>query len=298
MKTLVLVSSLLLAASCPIKPPVPGPSSTPTPAPTATPTPIPTPSACTIPDVGADPLSPRPPAQFTNQVNLMLVSLYGGDPQSRVVINESLQVSLAKQVAALRALGICAGIQTGADEICILENPGICQGYHTFTCGITCDKGVVGWAPGSVRDTWVGSLPPTPPVSTPTLKPTSTPIPVPTLTPTPVVNCPPSLDKIVIAVRDQASFIVDATPQTGNKDWCNANGFPGRNFCPMGVEGGDSRAFCENLFGPYTLACPGQNCFLNNNPLQAKVTKPTPGGLVSFTAANQVSGSGQVPASN
>jgi hypothetical protein len=281
------------AASCPTAPsptstpvptPIPTPLPTPTPTPLPTPTPTPTPIPCSIPDIGSTPITPRPPAQFSDVLNSVLQSLYGGEPQSRVKINESMEVSLNRVILALKAKGICAGIQTGADEICILENPGICQGYHTFTCGPGCTTGVVGWAPGSVRDTWVGT-----PIST--LNPTPTPV--------PIVSCPPTLDKIVLNPRDQAAWIVDATPQTCNKDWCNSNAFPGRNCCPMGAEGNGNRPICEALFGPYTWTCPGQNCFPNGgNPLQERIPKPTLGGTITIKALNGVNSSVQIPVSN
>lgn len=341
MKFFVLVSSLLLAASCPINPnpkptPVPTPtpvnmtgpncadnhlncncidfpppgnptcvicdSSSPTgtkdigivpvcppnPVPTPTPTPTPIPGTCSIPDSGATFITPRPPAQFSDVLNQTLQELYGGNVQSRVPIPVDMNTSLNQVVNALKKKGVCAGIQSGADEVCIFISPNKCQGYHTFTCDPGCTSGVVGWAPGSVRDTWVGDLP------------------VPEPTPTPnLATCPSSLDKFnPLSVRDQSAWIVDATPQTCDRDWCHANGFPDRTCCPMGIEGDPQRHVCEQLFAPYSWflngsPCGGADCFNNNgNNLQERIPKPTPGGTISIKAANGVIESGNIPASN
>jgi hypothetical protein len=294
-KSLIIPVFALLAISakdCPKPPnPVPTPTPTSTPTPLPTPTPTPTPIPCSIPDAGSNFITPRPPAdsQIVSVLNSTLVSMTTCPPQSRCPIFTDQQTFLKQVVGQLALVGICSGIQTGADEICILESPGKCQGYHIFTCGTDCNRGVVGWAPGSVRDTWViGQVPPTP-------------IPTPVPTPTPQLNCPPSLDRIVLAVRSQAAFIVDATPQTGNKVWCDANGFAGRNFCPMGAEGSSSRPICEQLFAPYTWTyqnkpCPNDFCFDNNgNNLQEKVRKDSGGGLIVIKALNGVSASATVP---
>lgn len=245
--------------------PSPSPTTTPTPAPTPLPTPVPTPTpgpTCKIPDVGATPVSPRPAAQFTSVLNTTLQELYGGEPQSRVVINETLDVSLNRVVNALKAKGICAGIQAGADEVCILEADGSCQGYHVFVGGQSPDKGTVGWAPGNVRDTWVL------PVGTPT------PLPTPVPTPTPVASgCPagtPPVNKYVVDCRPKAGPFNDfcsATPKVHDTTYCAPNA-----DCPYaGGEGSPLRLACEKALASPVVWTGGT--VRENNFLSADVPK-------------------------
>jgi len=181
---------------------------------------------------------PRPNATFSDQLNLALQTLYGGEIGSRVVINESLKVSLNRVVIQLAKQGICAGIQDGgnADEVCI-GDLSRCQGYHSYTCGVNCDKGTVGWAPGSVRDTWVKSdivVPPTP-------EPEPTPEPTPTL-------CNDFTGfrdiKKLSHVGGRVNF--NTTPEGCNRDKCNELGWTGRLCCPLGTFQGTQEE-CEKL---------------------------------------------------
>jgi hypothetical protein len=145
--------------------------------------------------------------------------------------------------------------------------------------------------------------PPPTPTPTPTPVPTPTPTPTPTPVPTPTPSCPSSLDKFnPLAVRNQSAWIVDATPQTCNAQWCGDNGFPGQICCPMGQEGTSQRSVCEQLFAPYTWYLNGtlctDQCWNNNgNNLQERVPKPTTGGTITIKAGNGVMESGTIPSS-
>lgn len=134
-----------------------------------------------------------------------------------------------------------------------------------------------------------------PPQPWPTPTPTPVPTPTPTPTPPPQFSCPARVDKINVALRQLARTIVDATPQTCDRDWCAANGFPGQVCCPLGGEGGAQRPFCETKLGPYSWAVNAQlcvrggvdlqggGCFMNNgNPLQVVILPATSGLLVQI----------------
>lgn len=138
-----------------------------------------------------------------------------------------------------------------------------------------------------------------PPNPLPTPQPTPKPTPTPWIPPVHEVVCPASLDRINLKVRDQAAWIVDATPKTCDREFC-ARVFPGNLCCDMGLEGGSDRPFCEQLFGPYEwsfggIPCPTEACFSNGNPLQQRILKRAGSGVVSVKAANGVIGSGVIP---
>lgn len=137
-----------------------------------------------------------------------------------------------------------------------------------------------------------------PPAPKPTPTPTVVPTPTPWVPPVHEVVCPASLDRINLKVRDQAAWIVDATPKTCDRVFC-ARVFPGNLCCDMGVEGGADRPFCENLFGPYSWSfndtpCPTETCFSNGNPLQQRILKRSNAGIVSVKAANGIVGNGVI----
>jgi len=225
---------------------------------------------------------PRPEAGYTLQLNGAMQSLTeqlhltNCEPQSRCVVPFSLNGWLGTVAVEMRNRGFYAGIQPGADELCIGVVPHECQGYHIYVAGQTPEKGTIGWAPGSVRDTWHAR-------SQPDVGPDPT-----------TYNCPP-LGRITLNVRQQTRLIVDATPQTSDKEWCNANGFQGRNNCPMGQEGTAQRPYCEEKAGPYVWTVAGGTFFLNDNPLQIIVTSYIPHGKVEIRGGNGVGAVAELP---
>jgi hypothetical protein len=61
-------------------------------------------------------------------------ALTGCAPQSRCVLNEGMFDFLPKVALGLRAKGLYAGRQPGADEVCVGTKPSECQGYHAYVC--------------------------------------------------------------------------------------------------------------------------------------------------------------------
>jgi hypothetical protein len=304
---------------CDFKLPAPNPTPTPTPVSTPTPTPIPTPKACVIPDgPGATFLVPRPPADeaATKAINAAAWNVVSGlapcdgPPVSRCTVFGPTSIEFRLSVVErIKSNGGCAGIQATSDEVCVLLADGkSCQGFHIYTDGRDAIHGTVGWAPGSARDTWHLALPG--PQPTPVSTPTPTPLPCPpeeqicstttgglhlkTVCQCPVSPCP-TLGRIVLTVRQGARLLVDATPQTSDKAWCDANGFAGRNNCPMGAEGSESRPKCETLAGPYTWLVDGGDFFNNDNPLQIVVRSHAVGSKASVCGGNHVCASVALP---
>lgn len=137
------------------------------------------------------------------------------------------------------------------------------------------------------------------PTPLPSPQPTPKPTPTPWVPPVHEVVCPSSLDRIIATVRDQAAWIVDATPKTCDKIFCDRF-FPGNSCCAMGGEGTSDRPFCEALFGPYDwsfnqIPCPTETCFSNGNPLQQRILKRAGSGAVTVKGANGTIGSGIIP---
>lgn len=319
MKLLVAVSSLLLAASCPPVPQPPNPVPTPTPFPTPVPTPTPV-AKCFFPQgVPQEDYKLVPnPAQFSSVVDATIrenVQVCHGETDCDWGPADP-QVYLSVMVKALQTKGLCAGQHEDghSDQISVANScaAGVTwENYQPVNFGGDIHK--ARFAKGNIMDGWqvpvsCGSVGPVP---TPTPTPVPGPTPTPTPTPTPVppgqpATCPPELTKFnPLAVRDQAAFIIDATPVTCVREWCNANGFPGVVCCPMGHEGDPQRAACEALFGPYEWTyqgslCGGATCFNNNgNILQERIPKPTAGGVITVKAANGVTSvPATVPGSN
>lgn len=285
---------LALTIGCPIRfPNLPGPAPTPTPTP---PLPAtcpdgfpPGPDGCP-PPVTPDPLpggditsgdwvivAPRPPAQYADQINAALVRLTSCEPPSRCPVKQEMFTFLGKVVVEVRRSGLNAGIQPGADEVAVGVKPYEVQGYHVFTCDPGCNTGVVGWAPGSVRDTWHA-------VENPPI--TSAP-------------CPPLTNlKIKVTYLNPGSGVVDVTPRGPDCARCaTINKGCDAGVCPLGPEGTPEfdaqRMACEDANGPYVFTFEGRPCDVdgspcfhqNSNPLTVKVLAA---GTVRVRAANGV----------
>jgi hypothetical protein len=265
---------------------VPGlePTPSPSPSPTAVPTPTPTPVA------GGDILqgvewalvSPRPPARFTEDINAAMGALTACAPQSRCVVVEPMKVYLNRVAVELRTMGLYAGIQPGADEVCVGTKPSECQGYHAYVCSVDCNKGTVGWAPGSVRDTWHAL---------------SLPNPEPTPPPQLGWNPPPPRGVVIVKSVGVNRPVIDATPKTvGQPVWCNAWSTGGNN-CPGGGEGNPTqRQAVEAIWGPWVWTIEGADCiasgacFLDGgNPLRI-VAPGSKGKRIRVTGGNGVFG--------
>lgn len=146
------------------------------------------------------------------------------------------------------------------------------------------------------------------PVPQPPSPPSPTPPPTTDPTPLPIVACVPMTQfgnggDDALVVSNLGSIRVDTTPKVHDREYCAKIGFAPSVVCPMGPEchptpGDDcsrsQRARCEAESGPYiwTFQEIGKQihecgpdwtddiCFLNNNPLQIKIKKPTLGGAV------------------
>lgn len=310
MKHLAMIPFLfLLAANKNCPPPTPGPSPTPQPTPTPLPTPTPTPTPTTIcffpQGVPQADYSELPnPGEFSEVVDQTIREHTVCEGATDCIWgSQDPQVYLAILVDSLQKKGFCAGQHENGktDQISIAHSCSantLWENYQPVNFGGVNHK--ARFAPGNVMSGWKVPVSCTG-VPGPIPTPTPTPLPNPTPTPTPQVNCPPSLDRIVLAVRSQAAYIVDATPQTSNRAWLDANGFAGRNFGPMGQEGSSQRPICEQLFAPYTwtfknIACPNDVCWDNNgNNLQERIKKEAGGGLVTIKALNGTTQQAVVP---
>lgn len=197
-------------------------------------------TACTIPDQGAvrvEPV-PAPDPVVVAAVNAAALKVAGcaEGPPSRCVVTQPMGAFLAAVVAELKAGGRCAGVQQGADEVCVVTAPGKCQGYHVYTCSATCERGVVGWGPGSARDTWVapGPTPPTP---------------EPPTDPKPAGKAPPPSKYVFDAGRPQiapanpAKVFWTVTPKVCDREYCSPD-----VCCPYGKEGDPNRSALEREF--------------------------------------------------
>lgn len=283
----------------PVPEPTPSPVPTPLPTPIPVPTPQPTPpAACSIPDVGSVAVSPVPASQYTAIVNAVLVELTGGTPQDRTVLLESQDSFNRRVVAQLLAHGICAAVQTGSDQITIGDATRG-QNYKVFTCdgdakcggvpGCGCNHGgAVGWAPGSVKDTWV---PPGPmPAPTPTPVPEPTPQPTPTQGPPTASGCPagtPGPAKYIVScrVRNANFAFCDSTPKVHDRDYCAPD-----LDCPYhGGEGSGERIACEKALA--TPAWTGADA-RQDNPFSADAKR---GAAVSVLGPGGATGSAVAP---
>lgn len=249
----------------------------------------PAPGCSTIPDgPGAIADDPKPPAEpiLANAINTVMQRLHPEcEVGSSCLVGVDAVTFRNQVVTELRKDGYCAGIQAGADEVCF--GPGgvnWCQAFHCASCQqVTCppdnpDCGCgapyakIGWAPGSVRDTWRG--------------PTNTCLPC------------PSLGKIEAKNAGVLRVVIDATPKTcENRDWNNrcSNGM---QCSPGGIEGADpaQRQACERQWGPYTWTIDGVDCLVSGscwedggNPLRI-VAPGMEGRTIRCTGANGVFG--------
>lgn len=282
---ITIVITLMMAIGCSIgSNRIPNIPPTPAPAPTPTPTPTPTP----IPTTGGDIATgewelvpgPRPPALYSNEVNTALVAITGCEVNSRCLLSSSAEYFLGETARELRALGLFAGIQPGADEVCVGVKPYECQGYHVYNSG----GPVVAWAPGCVRDTWHARTP---------------------TDPGPGPTCPPLTNlKMLVKALNPGSVVIDVTPRGPDCARCaSINKGCDAGVCPLGPEGTPEfdaqRIACENAAGPYTFTFNGQPCdadgvpcfHQNTNPLTVKVLAP---GLVEVRAPNGVGNQAQV----
>jgi hypothetical protein len=157
-------------------------------------------------------------------------------------------------VRQLGAQGVCAGLQGGSDEICVLEAPGRCQGWRVGTCGADvagpgsgCVQGVVvAWpAAGAVRDTWVTKTAVSP------ANPGGDAV---------CTEDTPDATTFVLDVRWNTAHTVawvDATPKLNNREWCGVHycvdcPWPNRNalvVCPTRPEGHPARVDCDRKHG-------------------------------------------------
>lgn len=298
---LIPVLALFLAAkpSCPIPNPQPTPSPTatptPVPTPTPTPTPVPIPQKCSFPQGVPESQFTKVsnPKQYNDIVNTCIrenVAFCDGATDCTWGPDDP-QVYLAKMVACLQGSGFCAGQHSdgNSDQISVTKtcSPGITwENYQPVNFG-----GVHKARFNAAMDGWQV------PVDC-----SSNPNPTPTPTPTPVLNCPSSVDRINVNIRNQAAWIIDATPQTCDKTWCDSHGFVGRNCCPLGQEGSDQRPLCEASFAPYNWSlngnpCPNDNCWLNGDPpniLQLRVPKAVTSGTVKVCITSGTCGQGVI----
>ena len=303
-----LIPILFLAtASCPIKP-MPNPTPEPTPIPTPTPTPVPTPTpiqSCSFPQgVPEDQFKQvTNPLTLASRVDSVIAEHTSCAIGSDCILgNSDPQFYLSSIINWLIEDGLCAGqhVDGQTDELSVALNCDantIWESYHSVNFGNTTRR--VAWNPGSARPAWTVPVScdlkqkPTPPPFNPSCGEAPRP-------PCGSVSCPTSVDRILVGIRDQAAWIVDATPQTCNKDWCNANGFAGRNCCPLGSEGSDQRPICESRFAPYNwflnnVSCPNSTCWLNGdppNPLQLRVPKGNTGTV--SVCSGSICGSGTI----
>ncbi len=312
MKFFVPVLGLLLAASCPTPPPNPEPTTTPTPV--STPTPIPVPILCYFPQgvPEQDYKLVGNPGQFSQVVDQTIRenTTCSGETDCNWGIADP-QVYLATMIKALQAKGLCAGQHENgsSDQISVSANCNAnvtWENYQPVNFGGTDHK--ARFAPGNVKDGWqvpvacVGIPNPDP---TPTPKPTPTPWQPPCGTdPLPPcqapIDCPKSLDKLNLKVRDQAAWIINCTPKTCDREFC-ARVFPGNLCCDMGLEGSNQREICEAKFGPYQwnfkgVNCPTDDCFnVDGNQLLQKVRKSAGPGPIYILAPNGVKGEAVIP---
>ncbi len=288
-KGLLVVSLFLASVSCPVPPPNPTPTPTPFPTPTPKPTPTPLPIVCSFPQgVPQEDFKLVPnPAEFSTIVDQTIRENTTCSGNTDCIWgNKDPQVYIKVMVEALRKKNLCVGQHTDneSDQISVSKscNAGVTwENYQPVNFGGDFHK--ARFAPNNIRDGW--QVP---------RSCTST-IPVPTPTPIPIQVCPSSIDKLNSKVRNQALWVVDFTPKTCDRNFCERV-FPGNTCCDMGIEGTAQRSVCENLFGPYTATCPRLDCFPNDNPLQYKVRRSTTGGVLTLTSLSGVKGIASIPA--
>lgn len=294
------------ATECP-KIPGPNPTPTPTPSPTPIPLPLPTPVTCTFPQgVPQEDFKIVPnPKEFSLVVDQTIK-----ENTTCVGVTdctwgpENPQTYLSLMIKKLQEKGLCAGQHENGitDQISVArtcEAGVVWENYQPVNFGGTQHK--ARFYPGNVKDGWTVpkscdmNKKPTPPPFDPSCgEPPRPPC------PTPTPNCPPATSRIILSVRNQAAWIVDATPQYCNREWCGLNGFPNRNCCPLGPEGNELRATCEGKFSPYTWKFRGEVCdsspicFTNNNPLQLKIPKSSGTGLVEVCNKDSICGTANV----
>lgn len=273
----------------PICPPVPVPTPTPTPS-----------TKCSFPQGVEDQLKEVPnPKTLASQLDQIISQHTGCAINSDCVLGQSdPQYYYAAMITWVQAAGLCAGQHNDGhtDEISINTtcNAGTTwENYHSVNYG---DPRKVSWSGGGARSGWIApiSCGLTPPTPIPTPRPTPTPTP-------PSSSCIPMTqfgdgDQQLVLRDNGGAYLVDATPKVKNAAYCAP--INGQLVCPLGPEGSTQRANCETWNGPYTWTYvnSGSNFFNNNgNPLQIKIPKPTPGGLVTVTSRLGVQGFIQVP---
>jgi len=223
---------------------------------------LPTTGCSTVPNEDAIKVEPRPASRYHEQVNKVHLALNPMCASAFAVHQARLKRQAVSGVVEAEGVGercdipmqantyrlafaqraremfpdLCTGIQTDSegpvDEVSMGSRQEA-QNYHVFACkkadcppehpDCGCDSGTVAWAPGSVRDTWRGPTGPEP-------------------------QCAPAVSRLSgMAVMSHVGnrFNINVTPQFCGADWCNANGFPGRQCCPLGQEGSDQRLQCE-----------------------------------------------------
>ena len=220
-------------------------------------------------------LQPRtaPPASQVAALTAALEAETGCPPSSRCPISGDVQAFMDRIIQRLDAAGICSGRQVkNGDAVAVGSEADNCT-YHIVNFG----GPVVAWPPSASEppDHWIMTVvPPVPPTTFPKIQ---------------QFGRGPDL-----SVRYLACRVIDATPLTGDRDYCKAE-FPDNQgqwgLCPYASEDHPARRVeGETAAGPYTWTFNGEvqeyNVDQNGkpNPLQIKVCYGP--GVAKVCAAN------------